>query len=189
MLDRHTHQLKFKPVVFLCRPQLKPGQPVPSPSELLGKILIKNKKGSHEKTSPMKKSATVASDRSPAAPSQDDANPATQGEPPQTKARTRPATACLTDVTFAPSDGDAAVEDNEEQEDTEEQDEEKMKTSDEVETAGEIHCSATSVFTRPVTSCQSLSGHSWTGSHCIRGHVIPGQLHPAQQIHLVSQRC
>lgn len=32
-------------------------------------------------------------------------------------------------------EGDAAVEDNEEQEDTEEQDEEKMKTSDEVEYA------------------------------------------------------
>uniref|UniRef100_A0A3Q0S3F9 1-phosphatidylinositol 4,5-bisphosphate phosphodiesterase n=1 Tax=Amphilophus citrinellus TaxID=61819 RepID=A0A3Q0S3F9_AMPCI len=93
---------------------LKPGQQIPSPSELMGKILIKNKKGSHEKPAQNKKTTTAATDQTAATaaptqgsntPSQDDANPAPKA--------------------------DAAVEDNEEQEETEEQDEEKMKTSDE----------------------------------------------------------
>uniref|UniRef100_A0A4W6DHR5 1-phosphatidylinositol 4,5-bisphosphate phosphodiesterase n=1 Tax=Lates calcarifer TaxID=8187 RepID=A0A4W6DHR5_LATCA len=85
---------------------LKPGQQIPSPSELMGKILIKNKKGSHEKPAQAKKAAVASGT------SQDPANPA-----PTTQENQAP--------------GDAAAEDNEEQEDTEEQDEEKMKTSDE----------------------------------------------------------
>ncbi|XP_026158283.1 1-phosphatidylinositol 4,5-bisphosphate phosphodiesterase beta-2 [Mastacembelus armatus] len=99
---------------------LKPGHQIPSPSELLGKVLIKNKKGSHEKPTQAKK-PTAATDHATttAAPtsdadgtSHDPANPA-----PSTHENH--------------AEGDAAVEDNEEQEDTEEHDEEKMKTSDE----------------------------------------------------------
>uniref|UniRef100_A0A8D3D140 Phosphoinositide phospholipase C n=1 Tax=Scophthalmus maximus TaxID=52904 RepID=A0A8D3D140_SCOMX len=41
---------------------LKPGQQIPSPSELMGKILIKNKKGSHQKPAQTKKTATAATD-------------------------------------------------------------------------------------------------------------------------------
>uniref|UniRef100_A0A669C133 Phosphoinositide phospholipase C n=1 Tax=Oreochromis niloticus TaxID=8128 RepID=A0A669C133_ORENI len=64
---------------------LKPGQQIPSPSELLGKILIKNKKGSHEKPAQNKKTAAAAADQTaaaatnaqaPNATSQDEANPA-----------------------------------------------------------------------------------------------------------------
>ncbi|XP_047466934.1 1-phosphatidylinositol 4,5-bisphosphate phosphodiesterase beta-2 [Mugil cephalus] len=99
---------------------LKPGQQIPSPSELMGKILIKNKKGSHEKPAQNKKNNAAATEQAaptaapaqdPNAPPQDAANPASSPQENQ--------------------EGDAAVEDIEEQEDTEEQDEEKMKTSDE----------------------------------------------------------
>ncbi|XP_070698496.1 1-phosphatidylinositol 4,5-bisphosphate phosphodiesterase beta-2 [Pempheris klunzingeri] len=100
---------------------LKPGQQIPSPSELMGKILIKNKKGSHEKPTQTRKTSTAATDQTtttavptqdPSTTAQDPANPAPSTQENQ-------------------AEGDAAVEDNEEQEDTEEQDEEKMKTSDE----------------------------------------------------------
>uniref|UniRef100_A0A3P8U145 1-phosphatidylinositol 4,5-bisphosphate phosphodiesterase n=1 Tax=Amphiprion percula TaxID=161767 RepID=A0A3P8U145_AMPPE len=99
---------------------LKPGQQIPSPSELLGKILIKNKKGSHGKPAPAKKTTTATTDQpaATAAPTQDPNTPSPDG--------TSPAPA-----TQENQEGDAAAEDNEEQEDTEEQDEEKMKTSDE----------------------------------------------------------
>nr|XP_020470239.1 1-phosphatidylinositol 4,5-bisphosphate phosphodiesterase beta-2 isoform X2 [Monopterus albus] len=99
---------------------LKPGQQIPSPSELMGKILIKNKKGSEAKPPQAKKPTTAASDQAtstaaatkdPNSASQDPANPAPGTQDNQ--------------------EGDPAVEDNEEQEETEEQDEEKMKTSDE----------------------------------------------------------
>ncbi|XP_034530227.1 1-phosphatidylinositol 4,5-bisphosphate phosphodiesterase beta-2 [Notolabrus celidotus] len=99
---------------------LKPGQQIPSPSELMGKILIKNKKGSHGKPAQNKKTNTAAIDQTTttAAPtldpntnSQDPANPAPSTQENQ--------------------EGDAAVEDTEETEETDEQDEEKMKTSDE----------------------------------------------------------
>lgn len=87
---------------------------------------------------------------------------------------------------FSP-EGDAAVEDNEEQEETDEQDEEKMKTSDEVEDDKcdnsfiALHQHSSNASSLPVNS---PTGHSWTRSNSVRGHVIPGQLHPAQQIHL-----
>uniref|UniRef100_A0A672I4I4 Phosphoinositide phospholipase C n=1 Tax=Salarias fasciatus TaxID=181472 RepID=A0A672I4I4_SALFA len=42
---------------------LKPGQQIPSPSELMGKILIKNKKGSHEKPAQVKKPTAAAADQ------------------------------------------------------------------------------------------------------------------------------
>lgn len=72
-------------VLFICTIQLKPGQQIPSPSELLGKILIKNKKGSHEKPAQAKKptpaatdqtTTTAASPQDPNSTSQDPANPA-----------------------------------------------------------------------------------------------------------------
>uniref|UniRef100_A0A3P8NK36 1-phosphatidylinositol 4,5-bisphosphate phosphodiesterase n=1 Tax=Astatotilapia calliptera TaxID=8154 RepID=A0A3P8NK36_ASTCA len=84
---------------------LKPGQQIPSPSELLGKILIKNKKGSHEKPAQNKKTAAAAADQT--------------------------AAVSLTLFLCVSPEPEATVEENEEQEDTEEQDEEKMKTSDE----------------------------------------------------------
>ncbi|RVE57067.1 hypothetical protein OJAV_G00212650 [Oryzias javanicus] len=100
---------------------LKPGQQIPSPSELMGKILIKNKKGTHEKPAQAKKSTAAVTDQATAAaatpqdpncPSQDGSNPSSTSQENQ-------------------AEGEATVEENEEQEDTEEQDEEKMKTSDE----------------------------------------------------------
>ncbi|XP_068608166.1 1-phosphatidylinositol 4,5-bisphosphate phosphodiesterase beta-2 [Brachionichthys hirsutus] len=100
---------------------LKPGQQIPSPSELMGKILIKNKKGGHEKpTQPKQKVAAVAADQNTttAAPTQDLNTPSQDADNPAASSQES-------------QEGDAVVEDNEEQEDTEEQDEEKMKTSDE----------------------------------------------------------
>ncbi|XP_044021450.1 1-phosphatidylinositol 4,5-bisphosphate phosphodiesterase beta-2 [Siniperca chuatsi] len=99
---------------------LKPGQQIPSPSELMGKILIKNKKGSHETSTQTKKTSTAATEqtKTTAAPTQD---PNTVSQDPANPAP----------GTQENQEGDAAVEDNEEQEETEEQDEEKMKTSDE----------------------------------------------------------
>uniref|UniRef100_A0A3Q4GD17 1-phosphatidylinositol 4,5-bisphosphate phosphodiesterase n=1 Tax=Neolamprologus brichardi TaxID=32507 RepID=A0A3Q4GD17_NEOBR len=96
---------------------LKPGQQIPSPSELLGKILIKNKKGSHEKPAQNKKTAAAAADQTAAA--------ATNAQAPNVS---------LTLFLCVSPEPEATVEENEEQEDTEEQDEEKMKTSDEVNT-------------------------------------------------------
>ncbi|CAJ1073826.1 -phosphatidylinositol 4%2C5-bisphosphate phosphodiesterase beta-2 [Xyrichtys novacula] len=99
---------------------LKSGQQIPSPSELMGKILIKNKKGSHEKPAQNKKTSTAATDQTTttAASTQD---PNTNSQDPANPAPSTPET----------QEGDAAVEDNEEVEETDEQDEEKMKTSDE----------------------------------------------------------
>ncbi|TDG98691.1 hypothetical protein EPR50_G00203190 [Perca flavescens] len=99
---------------------LKPGQQIPSPSELMGKILIKNKKGSHEKPSQAKKTSTAATEQTTttALPTQD---PNTTSQDP----------ANAVPSTQENQEGDAVVEDTEEQEETEEQDEEKMKTSDE----------------------------------------------------------
>ncbi|KAM6912530.1 1-phosphatidylinositol 4,5-bisphosphate phosphodiesterase beta-2 isoform 1-T1 [Xenentodon cancila] len=99
---------------------LKPGQQIPSPSELMGKILIKNKKGSHDKPAQPKKNLTAADQTTVAAASpQDSSTPPQDASSPAATAQDNQA------------EGEAAVEDSEEQEDTEEQDEEKMKTSDE----------------------------------------------------------
>ncbi|XP_028250892.1 1-phosphatidylinositol 4,5-bisphosphate phosphodiesterase beta-2 isoform X2 [Parambassis ranga] len=99
---------------------LKPGQQIPSPSELMGKILIKNKKGSHEKPTQTKKTSPATTDQAaaPAAHTQDPNNPSEDATSPATSTQEN-------------QEGDATVDDNEEQEDTEEQDEEKMKSSDE----------------------------------------------------------
>nr|XP_061798693.1 1-phosphatidylinositol 4,5-bisphosphate phosphodiesterase beta-2-like [Nerophis lumbriciformis] len=97
---------------------LKPGQQIPSPCELMGKILIKNKKGIHENTNHItKKSSTVTSEQMTTV-----ASPAQNTDPPCEDSA---------NPTGLENQGDLAGEDNEEQEDTEEQDEDKMKTSDE----------------------------------------------------------
>nr|XP_057947275.1 1-phosphatidylinositol 4,5-bisphosphate phosphodiesterase beta-2 isoform X2 [Doryrhamphus excisus] len=100
---------------------LKPGQQIPSPSELMGKILIKNKKGSHEKTNQTTtKSSTTANDQTTTTASNvQNADTLSQEPVNQTSSNTDN------------QDGGPAGEDNEEQEDTGEQDEEKMKTCDE----------------------------------------------------------
>uniref|UniRef100_M3ZWG8 1-phosphatidylinositol 4,5-bisphosphate phosphodiesterase n=2 Tax=Xiphophorus maculatus TaxID=8083 RepID=M3ZWG8_XIPMA len=107
---------------------LKPGQQIPSPSELMGKILIKNKKGSHEKPAQVKKNSAVATDQTAAAVTDETA----AAEPTQDpNASTQDASNPAAPTQENQAEGEAATEDNEEQEDTEEQDEEKMKTSDE----------------------------------------------------------
>ncbi|KAG8013614.1 1-phosphatidylinositol 4 [Nibea albiflora] len=113
---------------------LKPGQQIPSPSELMGKILIKNKKGSHEKPAQTKKNAAAAPDQ--AATAATTATTTTTTDAPTDAPAQDPNSTPQDPSNPAPStqenqEGDAAAEDNEEQEDTEEQDEEKMKTSDE----------------------------------------------------------
>uniref|UniRef100_A0A3B4WTQ9 1-phosphatidylinositol 4,5-bisphosphate phosphodiesterase n=1 Tax=Seriola lalandi dorsalis TaxID=1841481 RepID=A0A3B4WTQ9_SERLL len=104
---------------------LKPGQQIPSPSELMGKILIKNKKGSHEKPAQTKKTTTAATtDQTTTTTTTTAAPNQVPNSTPQDPANPAPSTQ-------ETQEGNAAVEENEEQEDTEEQDEEKMKTSDE----------------------------------------------------------
>ncbi|XP_046874198.1 1-phosphatidylinositol 4,5-bisphosphate phosphodiesterase beta-2 isoform X2 [Hypomesus transpacificus] len=92
---------------------LKPGQQMPSPAELMGKILIKNKKGSHEKPSQNSPKKTPPPDQNTLAPAADPSQP-----PP-------PAS------TQEGQEGEGPSEETEEQEDLDEQDEEKMKNSDE----------------------------------------------------------
>ncbi|XP_040917298.1 1-phosphatidylinositol 4,5-bisphosphate phosphodiesterase beta-2 [Toxotes jaculatrix] len=117
---------------------LKPGQQIPSPAELMGKILIKNKKGSHDQPAQAKKTTTAAPDQTTttAAPDQTTttATPdqtTTTAAPDQVTNSTSQDPANPAPSTQENQEGDVAVDDNEEQEDTEEQDEEKMKTSDE----------------------------------------------------------
>ncbi|KAA8582327.1 hypothetical protein FQN60_009067 [Etheostoma spectabile] len=83
-------------------------------------ILIKNKKGSHEKPTQAKKPSTAATEQTPttALPTQDPNT--TSQDPPNAVPSTQ-----------ENQEGDTVVEDTEEQEETDEQDEEKMKTSDE----------------------------------------------------------
>ncbi|XP_054894865.1 1-phosphatidylinositol 4,5-bisphosphate phosphodiesterase beta-2 [Poeciliopsis prolifica] len=107
---------------------LKPGQQIPSPSELMGKILIKNKKGSHEKPAQTKKTSAVAADQTAAVVTEETAAAEpTQDPNPSSQDASNPAAPTQENQ----AEGEVATEDNEEQEDTEEQDEEKMKTSDE----------------------------------------------------------
>ncbi|XP_043088251.1 1-phosphatidylinositol 4,5-bisphosphate phosphodiesterase beta-2-like, partial [Puntigrus tetrazona] len=97
---------------------LKAGHPMPSPSELMGKILIKNKKSSApaSKPEPAKK-----------APGPEQTNGAVDDpEPNQPADPNQPAPA-------NPEAGDAphTTDEREEHDDHDEQDEEKMKNSDE----------------------------------------------------------
>lgn len=98
---------------------LKPGQPIPSPSELMGKILIKNKKSSAapSKAEPSKKPAAQEQTSDPAEGSEaTQSTDATQPTPNNPEGTDPPA---------------ATGEDREEHDDHDEQDEEKMKNSDE----------------------------------------------------------
>lgn len=58
--------------------KLKPGQQIPSPSELMGKILIKNKKGSHEKPAQTKKPSPAVTDQTAAAEPAQEPNASSQ---------------------------------------------------------------------------------------------------------------
>lgn len=63
-------------LLLLFDVQLKAGQQIPSPSELMGKILIKNKKGSHGKPAQTKKNTTATDQTTAAAvPPQDSSTP------------------------------------------------------------------------------------------------------------------
>ncbi|XP_059375777.1 1-phosphatidylinositol 4,5-bisphosphate phosphodiesterase beta-2 [Carassius carassius] len=91
---------------------LKPGHPMPSPSELMGKILIKNKKSSTPASKP--EQAKKASGPEQANEAADDTE-SNQPAPPNPEN----------------SDPPHATDDREEHDDHDEQDEEKMKNSDE----------------------------------------------------------
>uniref|UniRef100_A0A673LDU4 Phosphoinositide phospholipase C n=1 Tax=Sinocyclocheilus rhinocerous TaxID=307959 RepID=A0A673LDU4_9TELE len=97
---------------------LKPGHPVPSPSELMGKILIKNKKSSAPASKP--EQAKKASGPEQANASADDSE-SNQPADPNQPAPDNPEA----------SDPPHATDEREEHDDHDEQDEEKMKNSDE----------------------------------------------------------
>ncbi|XP_016099747.1 1-phosphatidylinositol 4,5-bisphosphate phosphodiesterase beta-2 [Sinocyclocheilus grahami] len=100
---------------------LKPGHPVPSPSELMGKILIKNKKSSAPASKPeqAKKASGHEQTNTPADDSESN-QPADPNQP-------APANPEASD----PPPATAAPDEREEHDDHDEQDEEKMKNSDE----------------------------------------------------------
>uniref|UniRef100_A0A674EIW4 1-phosphatidylinositol 4,5-bisphosphate phosphodiesterase n=1 Tax=Salmo trutta TaxID=8032 RepID=A0A674EIW4_SALTR len=96
--------------------QIKPGLQIPSPAELMGKILIKNKKGSHGKPSQASPKKTEGSEQPIVT--------ASAGQEPNQTGPTNPEDQCVTgEVTM--------TDDHEEQQEDEDQDEEKMKNSDE----------------------------------------------------------
>ncbi|XP_059375728.1 1-phosphatidylinositol 4,5-bisphosphate phosphodiesterase beta-2-like [Carassius carassius] len=97
---------------------LKPGHPVPSPYELMGKILIKNKKSSAPASKP--EQVKKASGQEQANASADDSE-SNQPADPNQPAPANPES----------SDPPHATDDREEHDDHDEQDEEKMKNSDE----------------------------------------------------------
>ncbi|KAM9356001.1 1-phosphatidylinositol 4,5-bisphosphate phosphodiesterase beta-2 isoform 2-T2 [Pholidichthys leucotaenia] len=124
---------------------LKPGQQIPSPSELMGKILIKNKKGNTAKPAQAKKATAAAADQTTATaaptqdpntmPPQEDANSTLSSQENQEGDAAAVDSAAVDSAAVDAAAVDAAAADgaavDEEQEETEEQDEEKMKTSDE----------------------------------------------------------
>ncbi|CDQ65937.1 unnamed protein product [Oncorhynchus mykiss] len=95
---------------------MKPGLQIPSPAELMGKILIKNKKGSHGKPSQACPKKTEESEQPIVT--------ASAGQEPNQTGPTNPEDQCVT-LTGEMTD------DHEEQQEDEDQDEEKMKNSDE----------------------------------------------------------
>uniref|UniRef100_A0A673LXC0 Phosphoinositide phospholipase C n=1 Tax=Sinocyclocheilus rhinocerous TaxID=307959 RepID=A0A673LXC0_9TELE len=106
------------PVVLSFENHLKPGHPVPSPSELMGKILIKNKKSSAPASKPeqAKKASGHEQTNTPA-----DDSESNQPADPNQPAPANPEA----------SDPPHAADEREEHDDHDEQDEEKMKNSDE----------------------------------------------------------
>ncbi|ROI68649.1 1-phosphatidylinositol 4,5-bisphosphate phosphodiesterase beta-2 [Anabarilius grahami] len=105
-------------VDLLDKYPLKQGQPIPSPSELMGKILIKNKKSSAPPSKPEQaKKPSVQEQVNEVA----DASESNQPADPNQPAPANP----------EGSDPPAATDDREEHDEHDEQDEEKMKNSDE----------------------------------------------------------
>ncbi|KAL1257395.1 hypothetical protein QQF64_010639 [Cirrhinus molitorella] len=105
-------------VDILDKYPLKPGHPVPSPSELMGKILIKNKKSSTPPSKP--EQAKKASGPEQVNGTADDSETNQPADPNQA-APANP----------EGSDPPPATDEREEHDDHDEQDEEKMKNSDE----------------------------------------------------------
>ncbi|KAI4875134.1 hypothetical protein NFI96_000861 [Prochilodus magdalenae] len=92
---------------------LKPGQQIPSPAELMGKILIKNKKNNAPEAKAVQADVKKAT-------SQDQQQGPSNSSDPNQPAQANPE-----------SQGEAAEEHEEQNEEQDEQDEEKMKNSDE----------------------------------------------------------
>ncbi|XDV43774.1 hypothetical protein PO909_012184 [Leuciscus waleckii] len=105
-------------VDLLDKYPLKPGQPIPSPSELMGKILIKNKKSSAPPSKPEQAKKPPAQEQTNGAA---DASESNQPTDPNQPAPANP----------EGTDAAPATEEREEHDDHDEQDEEKMKNSDE----------------------------------------------------------
>ncbi|XP_026107022.1 1-phosphatidylinositol 4,5-bisphosphate phosphodiesterase beta-2-like [Carassius auratus] len=105
-------------VDLLDKYPLKPGHPVPSPSELMGKILIKNKKSSAPASKPEQvKKASVPEQANASADDSESNQPSDPNQPAPANPES--------------SDPPHATDDREEHDDHDEQDEEKMKNSDE----------------------------------------------------------
>ncbi|KAL2098674.1 hypothetical protein ACEWY4_005154 [Coilia grayii] len=127
---------------------LKPGHPLPSPSELMGKILIKNKKGNTSSATPSAKKPSacpeapnkLAGATSSATPNPDTATPdaetatTTTSDSPTSAQDTPPEDGALepgSDPANTPCALQEAEVQDEEEHQEDEQDEEKMKNSDE----------------------------------------------------------
>ncbi|XP_067310997.1 1-phosphatidylinositol 4,5-bisphosphate phosphodiesterase beta-2 [Pseudorasbora parva] len=106
-------------VDLLDKYPLKPGHPIPSPSELMGKILIKNKKSSAPPSKPEQAKKPAVQEQT--------TEPADGSEPSQPADPNQPAPA-NPEGTEAPHTAD---DHDHEHDDHDEQDEEKMKNSDE----------------------------------------------------------
>uniref|UniRef100_A0A8C1G701 1-phosphatidylinositol 4,5-bisphosphate phosphodiesterase n=1 Tax=Cyprinus carpio TaxID=7962 RepID=A0A8C1G701_CYPCA len=102
--------------------KLKPGHPVPSPSELMGKILIKNKKSSAPPSKPEQAKKASGPEQANASPDDSESN---QPADPNQPAPTNP------ESSDPPQATGQFFYDREEHDDHDEQDEEKMKNSDE----------------------------------------------------------
>ncbi|XP_042181353.1 1-phosphatidylinositol 4,5-bisphosphate phosphodiesterase beta-2 [Oncorhynchus tshawytscha] len=110
---------------------MKPGLQIPSPAELMGKILIKNKKGSHGKPSQACPKKTEESEQPIVT--------ASAGQEPNQTGPTNPEDQCVTEGEMTMTGEEVTLtgeevtmtDDHEEQQEDEDQDEEKMKNSDE----------------------------------------------------------
>ncbi|XP_077094387.1 1-phosphatidylinositol 4,5-bisphosphate phosphodiesterase beta-2 isoform X5 [Siphateles boraxobius] len=111
-------------VDLLDKYPLKPGHPIPSPSELMGKILIKNKKSSAPPSKPEQAKKPPAQEQTTGAADASESNQPTDPNNPADPNQPAPATPEGTDA-------HPATEEREEHDDHDEQDEEKMKNSDE----------------------------------------------------------
>ncbi|XP_041928275.1 1-phosphatidylinositol 4,5-bisphosphate phosphodiesterase beta-2 [Alosa sapidissima] len=152
---------------------LKPGLPIPSPSELMGKILIKNKKGNTATTTPnaMKTPAPEQASKSAETPPVSAPEPATDPAPetastPSDLSESAPVSPSAdgavelgsdpTNTTYTSHVGQEA--DEEEQEQQDEQDEEKMKNSDEGTAGQEVTAyEAMSSIVNYIQPCKFIS--------------------------------